>query len=231
MIIKPLHEWDVSPAQAIRIQNKLKAKVILEGKPQDIRLVAGVDIGISNDVAKAAVVILKFPQLIPVEQKVITKITKFPYIPGLLAFREIPSILDAFDKIANEPDIILVDGQGIAHPRRFGIASHLGILLDKPTIGCAKKRLFGTYKEPQAKAGSFEYLFDETGTIIGAALRTRDDTNVIYVSVGHKINLDHAIDIVLKCTLGYKLPEPTRLADMVAGGKVIVKEESQRSLF
>ena len=140
----------------------------------------------------------------------------FPYVPGLLSFRECPSIIAAAKKLTVEPDLLLVDGQGIAHPRRFGLASHLGVLFNKPTIGCAKSRYIGTHDDPHGVAGSYTDLFDGE-ELIGAVLRTRNDVKPLYISVGHKIDLPTALDFVLECSAGYRLPEPTRLAHQAAG--------------
>jgi deoxyribonuclease V len=206
----PLHRWDVDPAEAIRIQNELRRKVVTRDTLKTPRLIAGVDISAT----RAAVVVLRWPELSLVEQEVAEEAPTFPYLPGLLAFREIPAILKALAKVKSKPDLIMVDGQGIAHPRRFGIASHLGVLLDKPTIGCAKSRLCGKHKEPGPRKGDYELLLDGKETL-GTALRTRDATNVVYVSVGHRISLKSAIEIVLASSK-YRIPEPTRLADRLS---------------
>lgn len=234
MKIAQLHPWKVTPTEAIKIQNDLKVKISQSSQfeLESLKTVAGVDIGIKGDKAKAAAVVLNYPDLEPVDESVVEQPIEFEYIPGLLSFRESPSIIGAFEKLSVEADLVMVDGQGIAHPRRFGIASHLGLILNKPTIGCAKSRLWGRYKEPDAKAGSFEYLYDKQ-EIIGAALRTRDAVNVVYISVGHMIDLKTAVDLVLSCCKEYRLPEPTRLAHQAASGvKVMKKERSgQLNLF
>jgi deoxyribonuclease V len=232
MKFSQLHPWNVTPAEAIKIQNTLKGKVSQKSEFESLKTVAGVDIGIKGDNAKAAVVVLSYPELEPLEESVIEQPIEFEYIPGLLSFRESPSIIAAFEKLSVEPDLVMVDGQGIAHPRRFGIASHLGLILNKPTIGCAKSRLWGRYKEPNAKAGSFEYLYDKQ-EIIGAALRTRDNVSVVYVSIGHLIDLQASIKYVLSCCKDYRMPEPTRLAHQVASGVKLTKKgkSEQLSLF
>ncbi|HEX30761.1 TPA: deoxyribonuclease V [Candidatus Poribacteria bacterium] len=219
MHVKQIHPWNVSPREAMRIQNRLKTQVIGrdEFDPKSIRTVAGVDIGFRRDVAEAAIVVLEFPSMEIIDYLVEEKEVSFPYIPGLLSFRETPPLIAAFEKLKTEPDVIIVDGQGIAHPRRFGIASHLGLILDKPTVGCAKSRLYGRHREPGKKAGSIEYLYDRD-EIIGAAVRTRDNVKYVYVSIGHKVSLDTAIKLVLECCRGYRLPEPTRQAHLIAGG-------------
>jgi deoxyribonuclease V len=173
----------------------------------------------------AAVVVLSYPDFELVEVQVVTGSLDFPYVPGLLTFREAPLILAACEKLIVTPDLIIVDGQGIAHPRRIGLASHLGLCLDVPTIGCAKSRLLGGYDEPDEAAGSFTDLLDN-GEIIGAALRTRSGVKPVFVSIGHRINLSSAIDWVLACCRGYRVPEPTRLAHQAAGGFLRVKKDA-----
>ena len=217
MKVRHLHPWNVSTAEAIGIQKELNEKVSRENEFGEVRFVAGVDISVKGDVAKAAVVVLRYPDLKPVEGSLAELPVELPYIPGLLSFRESPSIIAAFEKLSTEPDLVVADGQGIAHPRRLGIASHLGLLLDRPTIGCAKSRLCGKHDEPGWKAGCYTYLFDNN-EIIGAALRTRDKTKVVYISIGHKIDLKTSIEYVLGCCRGYRLPETTRFAHRVAGG-------------
>ena len=219
--MKPLmrHPWDVTPAEARQIQEKLRSRVIQCGTPKRVRRVAGVDISVRGERAIAAIVVLNFPALdiaevVSAEQKV-----PFPYVPGLLSFREIPSILAAAEKLTHFVDLFLLDGQGVAHPRRFGLASHLGVLLDKPTIGCAKTRYIGTHQEPAEEAGCYTDLWDGE-ELIGAVLRTRTNVKPMYISVGHKINLPRALDLVLDCCAGYRLPEPTRLAHQAAGGNL-----------
>ena len=169
--------------------------------------------------ATGAAVVLEYPGFAVVETKVVRDRLDFPYIPGLLSFRESPIILAACEELSITPDLILVDGQGVAHPRRFGLASHLGLFLDVPTIGCAKSRLCGRHEVPEVERGSYAELVDGDETI-GVALRTKLGTNPIYVSVGHKIDLETAIYWVLECGRGYRLPEPTRLAHLAAGGNL-----------
>lgn len=224
MKAKQIHEWDVNPKQAREIQEQLHERVSMRDEFDTIETVAGVDIGLKQDIAKAAVVILSYPDMQPLEQVLVEEPLNFPYIPGLLSFRETPSILSAFEKVEREPDLVLTDGQGLAHPRRFGIACHLGVLLDLPAIGCAKSRLYGRHEMPEEEAGSHEWLYDKGGDILGAALRTRNKVKHIYVSIGHKISLDSALEVVLTCCRGYRLPEPTRLAHKVAAGAVVVEK-------
>ena len=217
--MKPLinHPWDVSTAEAREIQEKLRSRVVRSGRPRQVRHVAGVDISVRENRAIAAIVGLDFPNLEVVEVATAEQKVPFPYVPGLLSFREIPSILAAAEKLTSHVELLLLDGQGVAHPRRFGLASHLGVLLNKPTIGCAKTRFIGTHDEPAEEAGCYTDLWDGD-ELIGAVLRTRTNVKPIYISVGHKIELPTALDLVLQCCAGYRLPEPTRLAHQAAGG-------------
>ena len=225
MRIKQLHSWQVSTGDALDIQRRLAARVSRTSEITTPRFIAGVDISIKKNerLATGAVVVLDYPELKVVETKVAKGNLDFPYIPGLLSFRESPLILAICEGLTVKPDIILVDGQGIAHPRRLGLASHLGLILDTPTIGCAKSRLCGQHHEPGLEAGSYAEISDR-GEVIGAALRTRLRVKPIYVSIGHKIDLETAIDWVMKCCCGYRLPEPTRLAHLAAGGILGRKE-------
>jgi deoxyribonuclease V len=185
------------------------------------RYIAGVDISVgkTGKIATGTVVVLSYPELEIVEIKTARGNLGFPYIPGLLSFRELPLTLAAFEKLNVTPDLVLVDGQGVAHPRRFGIASHLGLFLDIPTIGCAKSLLCGDCIEPDTESGSYAEVIDKDETI-GVALRTRSGVKPVYVSIGHKTDLHTAIQWVLKCSRGYRLPEPTRLAHQAAGGNL-----------
>ncbi len=214
-----LHSWDVAPEEAREIQNRLRAQVVRTDRFGTINTVAGVDIGLKEDTARASVVVLNFPELQVVDSVVAESPVRFPYIPGLLSFREIPPLLIAFSQLQTEPDLVIVDGQGIAHPRRFGLASHLGLILDKPTIGCAKSRLWGRYEEPDLEQGAYTYLTDKD-EVIGAAVRTRTNVRVVYVSIGHRISLDSARTWTLGCCQGYRLPETTRHAHNAASGKI-----------
>ncbi|MCY3551733.1 MAG: deoxyribonuclease V [Candidatus Poribacteria bacterium] len=214
-----LHSWDVSSEEARQIQNRLRTQVVTTDRFGTINTVAGVDIGLKKDIARASVVVLSFPELQVVDSVVTESPVRFPYIPGLLSFREIPPLLTAFSQLQTEPDLVIVDGQGIAHPRRFGLASHLGLVLDKPTIGCAKSRLWGRYEEPDSEQGAYTYLTDKD-EVIGAAVRTRTNVRVVYVSIGHRISLDSARTWTLACCQGYRLPETTRHAHNAASGKI-----------
>ena len=221
MIVETLHNWQVSVAQAKDIQQRLAEQVSTSGEVIAPRYIAGVDISApkASGVATGAVVVLSYPELRVVETKIANSRLEFPYIPGLLSFRESPLILAACQELIITPDLILVDGQGIAHPRRIGLASHLGLLLNTPTIGCAKSRLCGEHEEPGSEPGSYAELRDR-GEVIGAALRTKSGVTPIYVSTGHKIDLQNAIHWVLECCRGYRVPEPTRLAHLAAGGSL-----------
>lgn len=212
------HRWDLSIKQAREIQSKLAKLVILEDKlPKKIIYVAGIDVGFENagKITRAAVVILDFNTLELIDSAIAKVVTSFPYVPGYLSFRELPAVLKAFENISVDPDIILCDGQGIAHPRRLGIASHLGVLTGKPTIGVAKSRLIGTYVEPGNKKGNKCLLYDGKDKL-GYVLRTRDNVKPLFVSPGHKISHATACNIVLQCTTKYRLPETTRFAHYLA---------------
>ena len=226
-------------AQARAVQESLRGKVIVGDKFGVVKTVAGVDVGFerAGAVTRAAVVVLDFPGLEPREQAVARQPTRFPYVPGFLSFREAPAVLAALEQLRQAPDLLLCDGQGIAHPRRFGIACHLGVLTDIPSIGVAKSRLIGTHGEVPDTKGAWVPLLDypsspsrlpqgEKGAgrgalrahpeIIGAVLRTREGVKPLYVSIGHRVSLATAIDYVLRCTTKYRLPETTRLADRLA---------------
>lgn len=220
MNILRLHDWHVTTSQAIQIQKELTGQVSRTGDVNP-RLIAGVDISVDrlSGTGTGAVVVLNYPGLEIVEVQVVTDRIEFPYVPGLLSFREAPLVLAACEKLAVNPDLFIVDGQGIAHPRRIGLASHLGLFWDTPTIGCAKSRLCGTHELPGDKAGSYAELIDKND-IIGAVLRTRTGVKPVYVSIGHKIGLPSAINWVLACCRSYRLPEPTRLAHQAAGGNL-----------
>ncbi len=219
MQFQQLHSWDVSTNKAKQIQNKLRKQVGRVDRFEEIKTVAGVDIGIRDNIALASVVVLTFPDLQIVGGVVAESHVRFPYVPGYLSFREIPPLLVAFARLQTEPDLVIVDGQGIAHPRRFGLASHLGLVLNKPTIGCAKSRLCGQYTEPDKEKGAYSPLFDED-EIIGTVLRTRTNVSVVFVSIGHNISLDTARKLTLACCESYRLPETTRYAHKAASGNI-----------
>ena len=209
MIVRAPFRVPASASEAIEIQKSLRDRVVRTGSLRP-RVVAGADVSYKGDAARAVFVVMR--DLEPVEQVVVDEVVPFPYIPGLLSFREIPPLLTAWKKLRTRPDVIIVDGQGIAHPRRLGIASHLGLVLGVPTIGCAKSRLCGEHAEPARERGAWTPLVHRDETV-GAALRTRDGCNVVYVSTGHRISLKSAISVVLACAPRYRLPEPQRLAD------------------
>jgi len=232
-----LHRWHVNTEEAFDIQQKLAASVCRMNEVLNPRFIAGVDISAERDdgTATGAVVVLKYPELKLMEAKSVNLKLTFPYVPGLLSFRESPVILAACEKLTIVPDLIIVDGQGIAHPRRMGIASHLGMLLDTPTIGCAKSRLCGTHAPVPDEPGSYTELKDKD-ELIGVVLRTKAGASPLYVSIGHKVDLMTAIYWVLECCRGYRLPEPTRLAHLVAGGSFLFEakvsaEGYQKKLF
>lgn len=210
------HRWDVTPKEAIDIQQRLRSKVVVAPLAGDVHYVAGCDISFDkgSDVVYAGVVALKLPEFTEVGQSTAITRVKFPYIPGLLSFRESPPLLEAWEKLSVEPDLVMIDGQGYAHPRRFGIASHFGMLVDRPTVGCAKTLLIGKFEEPEIKAGCSSPLMDGE-EVIGAAVRTQDGVNPVFVSIGHRINLEGALEIVMRCTREYRIPEPTRQAHLL----------------
>jgi len=221
MRVHALHGWKVSTAQAREIQLSLAKRVVTENGVINPRLVAGIDISApdTQGIARGAVVILRYPEFSIVEVEIAEDKIEFPYIPGLLSFRESPLILAACKKVCNVPDLIMIDGQGIAHHRRFGLASHVGLFLNLPTIGCAKSILCGQHRPVAEEAGSHAELLDN-GELIGAALRTKAGVRPVYVSVGHRIDLALAVQWVIKCCRGYRLPEPTRLAHLAAAGRL-----------
>ncbi len=214
-----MHPWNVSVEEAIAIQRRLRPLIQASQSIalDQVRTVAGVDASY-RDVGQAAIVVLSFPALEIVDQATATRESVFPYVPGLLSFREGPVVLDAMEKLRVQPDLLIFDGQGYAHPRRFGLACHLGLYLDRPSIGCAKTRLIGTYQAPGPNKGDCAPLLDE-GETIGMVVRTRPHTNPLFVSVGYKIDLPTAVEAVLRCVRGYRLPETTRAADHLANSQ------------
>jgi len=206
-----LHSWKVSPQEAIKIQKDLKPKISLKKSFSKIDKIAGADVTYYQNKMIAGVIIFEFPNLKIIEKQSFISSINFPYIPGLLTFREGPSLLEAFKKIKIAPDVILFDGQGIAHPRRMGIATHLGLFLNRPTIGCAKSRLSGKYTSVGEQKGDYTPL-KEGEEVLGVVLRTRKGVKPIFLSPGHKIDLPNSIEIVLKCIVKYRLPLPVREA-------------------
>lgn len=217
----PHHGWDVTPAQARAIQERLRRRVRVEPVPAQLARVAGVDVGFesSGQVTRAAVALLEADSLAVRAWRVVRAPTRFPYLPGLLSFREVPAVMRALAALPEPPDLVLCDGQGYAHPRRFGLACHLGVLTGLRTIGVAKSRLVGEHDPPPGRRGQWVPLTLE-GERIGAVLCTRDGVRPLYVSVGHRVTLEDAIAWVLRCGAGFRLPEPTRWADRLASGRV-----------
>ena len=211
-----LHRWDVSPEEAIEIQKRLRSQLDLQSEPEQIETVAGIDVSYDkgSDWLFAAIVVIQVRDLQILDSASATATVPFPYIPGLLSFRECPAVLEAWEKLTVKPDCLMCDGQGIAHPRRLGIASHLGLWLDLPSIGCAKSLLVGEYREPGSKRGSIEPLYHRKEHV-GAILRTKNGVQPVFVSQGHKIGLKKAIEIVLACCTRYRLPEPTPQAHLL----------------
>ena len=211
--IRHLHDWDLNPFQARQLQEKFKGRVVLRPMRKKPKFVAGLDCSLDKrrGLIFAGAVVFSFPELELVEIATARMPLSFPYVPGLLSFREIPVCLEAVKKVKQAVDLWLIDGQGIAHPRRLGLASHLGLFLNTPTIGCAKSRLIGTYDEPEKSKGDFSWLYEKDEKI-GAVVRTRDNVKPLFISPGHLCNFDNAIDYTLACTTKYRLPQPTRIA-------------------
>lgn len=226
MKILRLHPWNVTPQQARSIQNELSKKVVPTWDGRNIRSIAAADVSFPDPkMALAAIVVVSFPDIRIIETAVRTEKCTFPYIPGLLAFREIPVLVSALEMLKVEPNLLICDAQGLAHPRKMGLATHIGILADVPSIGCAKSHLYGKYEEPGKKKGTYSYIQDNEGETIGAVLCTRDNVQPVYVSIGHRIDLQKSIDIVLACTSKYRIPDPLRLAHKLAAGEKIEREE------
>ncbi|MDY7076631.1 MAG: deoxyribonuclease V [Chloroflexota bacterium] len=212
------HPWDISPAEAREIQSQLRRRVLVESPERQPEIIAGVDVSVKGEQARAAVVLHSYPALEPLQTVAAEMPVSFPYVPGLLAFREGPVVLAALERLEHRPDVLMFDAQGFAHPRRMGLATHLGILLDISSVGCAKSRLWGAYVEPGERKGSWTPLVDGD-EVIGAVVRTRDSVRPVFVSIGHRVDLETAISLVLGCATRYRLPEPTRWAHRVAGGE------------
>lgn len=217
MELQHAHDWNLTPQEAIALQQSLRQEVITTDQLGSVQRVAGVDVGFETDgtITRAAVSVLSFPDLKLVEQSVARRPTSFPYVPGLLSFREVPAVLDALAQLSQLPDLLLCDGQGRAHPRRFGIACHIGLLINRPAIGVGKSLLVGTHSAVPDEKGAWVALIHK-GETIGAVLRTRINTKPLYISSGHRISLETAIDYVLRCTPKYRLPETTRYAHKLA---------------
>ena len=220
MSLQPVftHPWDVSPAEGKEIQRQLRDRVLVQPLDHQPEIIAGVDVSVKGERARAAVVLLSYPDLTPFHAVTAEIPVSFPYVPGLLAFREGPVVLAALGRLTDRPDVLMFDAQGLAHPRRMGLVTHLGILLDVPAVGCAKSRLCGVHTEPDEQKGSWTVLTDED-EVIGAVVRTRDGVRPVFVSVGHRVDLETAVSLVLGCANKYRLPEPARWAHHVAGGQ------------
>jgi deoxyribonuclease V len=216
------HAWDLTPAEARSLQMDLAHNVETADRFGNLRTVAGIDIGFEDAgrLTRAAIAVLSMPDLRLIEQSVSRRATAFPYVPGLLSFREIPAALEALAALRATPDLLLCDGHGFAHPRRFGLACHLGWILDVPCIGAAKSRLVGSFEEPAAARGSWSPLVDDDETI-GASLRTRAGTRPVFVSIGHRVSLASAVALTLACAPRYRLPETTRQAHRLASAPAI----------
>jgi deoxyribonuclease V len=211
--VKKLHNWKLTPAEAVQLQKKLASKIRFIHIKREPKLVAGLDCAFTKDGSKivACAVVMTMPDFKVIEIKTAKQKIAFPYVPGLLSFRESPACIAAVEKLNSSPDLFIVDGQGFAHPRRFGIASHLGLFFDKPTIGCAKSRLIGDYEDPPPQKGAYSLLKDK-GETIGAVVRTRTNVKSVFVSVGNNCTLEDAIKFTLACCTKYRIPEPSRLA-------------------
>ena len=233
MKIKHSHSWDVSPKEAAKIQRNLACKIRLNWKISLPQFVAGADISFSKGSTDvyAGVVILSFPSLKLIHAYSIKGRLKFSYVPGLLSFREAPLLLKLFSKIQTTPDLIFFDGQGLAHPRRFGLACHMGLLLNCSTVGCAKNKLTGNFKEPGEKKGSINPLIDENGDTLGSVLRSRDACKPIFISPGHKIDFKNATKYALACCAQYRIPEPIRLAHLLVNRIRIENQNTQGNLL
>ena len=219
MKLQAPHSWNLTPKEAIALQREMAGQVIRVDALGEVKYVAGVDVGFEDQraITRAAVAVLSYPDLKLVDSAVVRQPTRFPYVPGLLSFREIPALLEALSRLHVEPDLLLCDGQGIAHPRRFGYASHLGVITGVPSIGVAKSRLIGEHADPPLTRGSWVPLYDHR-EVIGAVLRSRAGIQPLYVSIGHRISLASAVRFVLDCTTRFRLPETTRAAHHLASG-------------
>jgi deoxyribonuclease V len=221
MKYRKIHDWNLTRSEAVELQKKLRHQVIIEPLEKLPRLVAGCDISFNrfSDIVYAGIVVLELPDLEIVDRVSVVTEARFEYIPGLLSFRETPALLEAWQRLESEPDVIMLDGHGMAHPRRFGIACHFGLLTGLPALGCAKTVLTGKFDEPEKRAGSYSFM-EHKGEIVGAAVRTKDSVAPVYVSVGNRIDLGGAIDLTLRCVRGYpskskyRIPEPTRQAHL-----------------
>ncbi len=213
---KQLHDWNLSPHEAVELQKRLREQVRIAPLARPIKTIAGADISFNKfePTVYAGIVVLSFPEMEVIEEVGVVSESRFPYVPGLLSFRETPSVLEAWSQLKTEPDALMLDGQGLAHPRRVGIACHVGLLIERPTLGCAKSVLVGQYDEPPKERGAWTELIHK-GEVVGAALRTKRNVQPIFVSPGHLIDLEGAIDLTLRSDGGYRQPEPTRRAHLL----------------
>lgn len=212
-MIPSLHAWNVSSQEAVRIQQQLRARLRIEPMRGEIRYIGGADISFNrgSDLLHAGIILLDYQTLKPVAHSLVQAEAHFPYVPGLLSFREIPALLAAWQQLALYPDVIMLDGHGIAHPRRLGVASHFGLWVDTPSLGCAKKLLTGLHESPDNEAPASSIILDQNDHL-GFALRSRTNVKVVYISPGHLMDHGNALDISRHCLGGYRIPEPTRLA-------------------
>ncbi|RYX86278.1 deoxyribonuclease V [bacterium] len=213
--MNPLHDWNLSATEAIALQKELAPRVQVTPLQQMPRLIAGADLSFDkeSDVVWAGIVVLSFPDMQIVEERGLQTVAPFPYVPGLLSFRESPAVLEVWEQLENKPDVLVLDGQGLAHPRRFGLACHLGLLLDMPTYGSAKTLFVGNYDGLDEERGSTADLIHR-GEVVGSVVRTKNKITPVYVSVGNKMTLDDAVKLTLACDGGYRVPEPTRRAHL-----------------
>lgn len=211
-----LHPWNVTPAEAVALQQRLRSQIRIEAPAEPFLTIAGADISFNKfeETVYAGIVVLRLDTLETVEEAGVVSTAPFPYIPGLLSFREIPALLEAWQKLTTEPDVVMFDGHGTAHPRRIGIASHAGLFLNRPTFGCGKSVLTGKFSNPAPERGAWSPMTDR-GETIGAALRTKNRVNPVFVSPGHLLDLETAIALTLQCDGGYRIPEPTRRAHLL----------------
>lgn len=218
--MEPLHAWTLDPAQAVKLQGELRRRIVLQWDGRPVQTIAGIDMSLTDEKAHAAIVVLRFSDLTPIEGVTADAPLNFPYVPGLLSFREGPAILAAWTKLQHAPDLVMIDGQGIAHPRGMGIASHMALWLQRPTIGVGKSKLYGTFEMPGPNAGEMTDLIDpKTKGVIGAVLRSKVRSNPLFISPGNLIDVPHALKFVMQCLRGYRLPEPTRWAHNFAAGQ------------
>ncbi|GAA4449687.1 deoxyribonuclease V [Nibrella saemangeumensis] len=215
-LLTPLHSWDVTPEEAIALQQQVRQQIRIEPMSRPAETIAGADISFNKfeRTVYAGIVVLRLSDLSVMEEVGVVSETDFPYVPGLLSFREIPSLLKAWEKLKKLPDVVMFDGHGTAHPRRIGIASHAGLWLNRPTFGCGKSVLVGRYHDPAPERGDWSPMMHK-GEVVGAALRTKNKVNPVYVSPGHLIDLDSSIQLTLQCDGGYRIPEPTRRAHLL----------------